>query len=337
MARARTVARSDRDTRVDMLRGIALISMFVAHVAPSQGPAGILEYSEFATAPLFALLIGMGGQLSSRGVRGIVGAFVRAGIRGVVLVALGLWLETLGAQIDIVLVYLALPVVLAPFLALLPDLGVFAVGAAAWAATPVAYSHFGADKMQAAIRHDQLGVRLWDSVATGHNYRLIELLVHVCAGILIARWYQRGASQAHMGLAGGALLFVVGALSLLNKTGRVDIVAYQPDRMVTFFCLALVAGFALLWLAVIPASWSIPPLSVAGAMTLTVYALQIIYLAWYVKYYMPGHPDDSWANLAVLIIGGLVFPMLWQRLVRSSPWNKGPIEGPTALITNIFR
>lgn len=36
---------------VDLARCLALIAMYVAHVAPSAGPAGILNLSEFVTAP----------------------------------------------------------------------------------------------------------------------------------------------------------------------------------------------------------------------------------------------------------------------------------------------
>ena len=48
-----------RDARVDMLRGLALVSMFVAHCAPDDGPFRLAALTEFATAPLFALLIGI--------------------------------------------------------------------------------------------------------------------------------------------------------------------------------------------------------------------------------------------------------------------------------------
>ena len=45
---------------MDAARGVAVISMFVAHTAPSNGTADVLYLSEFLTFPLFALLVGVG-------------------------------------------------------------------------------------------------------------------------------------------------------------------------------------------------------------------------------------------------------------------------------------
>ncbi|WP_447646028.1 hypothetical protein [Nocardioides zeae] len=49
-----------RDLGIDAARGLALVSMFVAHFAPTAGPGGVLDLSEYLTAPLFAFLIGWG-------------------------------------------------------------------------------------------------------------------------------------------------------------------------------------------------------------------------------------------------------------------------------------
>jgi hypothetical protein len=40
-----------RDLGVDVARGVAVFSMFVAHFAPSAGPGGVLILSEYLTAP----------------------------------------------------------------------------------------------------------------------------------------------------------------------------------------------------------------------------------------------------------------------------------------------
>lgn len=47
------------DTRLtwpDLARGVAVVSMLVAHTAPV---GGILNLSEFLTAPLFAMIVGV--------------------------------------------------------------------------------------------------------------------------------------------------------------------------------------------------------------------------------------------------------------------------------------
>ena len=48
---------------VDVARGLALVSMFLAHAAPSGGPGGALHLTEFLTAALFAALVGVGAAL----------------------------------------------------------------------------------------------------------------------------------------------------------------------------------------------------------------------------------------------------------------------------------
>ena len=40
-------------------------------------------------------------------------------------------------------------------------------------------------------------------------------------------------------------------------------------------------------------------------MTLTLYVLQILWLAYDVRVLHPGETDDSWTNLAVLLVGSL--------------------------------
>ena len=92
---------------VDWARGAAYVLMVVAHVAPGDGPARILLVSEFLTAPLFAMLIGVGAQLSwstsgEHGWRYVL----REAVRAVLVIALGLLLMRSAASVLIVLVHL---------------------------------------------------------------------------------------------------------------------------------------------------------------------------------------------------------------------------------------
>ena len=54
---------TSRRTDVDVVRFLALVSMYVAHVTPVQGPAHVFELSEYLTMPLFALLVTAGSPL----------------------------------------------------------------------------------------------------------------------------------------------------------------------------------------------------------------------------------------------------------------------------------
>ena len=103
---------------LDAARGLAVVSMLVAHLCPV---GGIFNVSEYLTAPLFAVIIGisMGVQLTER--RPPAGTFLLDNLqRGLVLVVLGVLLQALYDQIDVVLPYLGvLVIVLAPLALLL--------------------------------------------------------------------------------------------------------------------------------------------------------------------------------------------------------------------------
>ena len=73
-------------------------------------------------------------------------------------------------------------------------------------------------------------------------------------------------------------------------------------------------------------------LAVPGAMTLSVYVAHLWYLGW-VRRLGPGPwrsatgADDTWFNLAVLVVGALLLPLLWRAVVRIGPFRAGPLEG----------
>ena len=113
---------------LDAARGLAVVSMLVAHLCPV---GGVFNVSEYLTAPLFAVIIGisMGVQLTERRPPGVVPA--RQPQRGLVLIVLGVLLQAIYAQIDVVLPYLGvLVIVLAPLALLLHRVPVLTVGIA---------------------------------------------------------------------------------------------------------------------------------------------------------------------------------------------------------------
>lgn len=319
-----------------MLRGLALASMFVAHCAPDDGPFRLAALTEFATAPLFALLIGVGAALADRGNAGLPVAFVRAGVRAAVLVAVGLWVEPWGAQVDIVLVYLALPTLLAPLLARLPVTVLLGLATTSWAAAPVLLSWGRTHSTQALVVGDDVGHRLWDIVLAGEHYRLTTLIVFTCLGIVLWRW--TSTVPAWSAAVAGLLTLAGAALLMAAKTsGRLAFEPYDGSHLEIVLEALLVGGFALAWFALVPERLRLPALAAAGSMTLSVYVLQIAYLAWYTRDLHPGERDDSWSNVVVLCVGALVLPMLWRSLVSREPWSRGPLEGPTAAVTHLVR
>ena len=105
-----------RLTWLDLARGFAVISMIVAHTSPW---GGLLNASEYLTAPWFAMLIGISLLVAWEKAGGWV-VFVFGNVaRGLLLILLGEWLQRQYGQIDIVLQTLGLLIiVLAPIVAL---------------------------------------------------------------------------------------------------------------------------------------------------------------------------------------------------------------------------
>ena len=123
------VPTTERLDGLDAARGLAVLSMLVAHLCPA---GGVFTISEYLTAPLFAVIIGisMGVRLAER--RPPAGTFLLDNLqRGLVLVVLGVLLQAIYAQIDVVLPYLGvLVIVLAPLALLLHRLPVLTLGIA---------------------------------------------------------------------------------------------------------------------------------------------------------------------------------------------------------------
>jgi hypothetical protein len=323
---------SHRRTDVDVVRFLALVSMYVAHVAPVPGPAHVLELSEYLTMPLFALLVGVGAQLGAWGAGTTRQQWWSIAVRAVVLVGLGLALERAEAQVVIVLVHLGVLVVVAGLLVRLPTLAVVAVGVVAVVAAQLLADHAVVDAASGTWTSD-IARFLW----FGGPYRLLVMVLYAALGIALSRWWLRGdraRSSLVPGLVGAGLLVAAGAMLAAEQRGLVDLVPYSGTPQETLLDALVAVGVLGVGLATARAvSRSAPGRSVvsvlaaAGAMTLTLYALQILWLAYDVRVLHPAQADDTWANLAVLVVGSLVLAWAWASAVRRDPWRKGPVEG----------
>lgn len=334
-ARSAPAGGAGRDPGVDMLRGLALLLTGVSLCAPRSAPQLLVDVVDFATAPLFALLIGVGAQLGDRGSRALPAAFVRAGVRAAVLVALGFWLESWGAPLDVVLFSLALPTLLAPVLARLPLAVLLEIGTFCWAAGPALRDWGRARHAQAAAQGDKVGARLWDVVVAGPHYRLTTLLVFTCLGIVVWRAHAGTRTSARSGVTGLVAVVAAGGLLAARDAGRVSFEPLSGDRLEVFFAVLLVGGAAAVWFAVVPRGTRLPALAAAGSMSLSIYVVQVAYVTCVAGAGHRVNDAQSWINVAVLTLAALVLPMLWRSLVDRDPWARGPIEGATATVTRL--
>ena len=148
----------------------------------------------------------------------------------------------------------------------------------------------------------------------GGPYRLLPMVLYAALGIVLARWLLRGAGRrARLAPAavGAGLLVVAAGMLAAEQRGLVDLVPYSGTLQETVVDALVAAGVTLVGLAVARSLDRRAPRLVAaaaavGAMTLTLYSLQVLWLAYDVRVLHPGAADDSWTNLAVLLVGSLV-------------------------------
>ena len=317
-----------RRADVDVVRFLALVSMYVAHVAPVPGPAHVLELSEYLTMPLFALLVGVGAELGAR--RGGPRHWASVLVRALALVCLGLALERAEAQVAIVLAHLGVLLVVAAVIARLPHAVVGVVALVAMVAGPWLVRRTPVDLLV-----DQGWAGEAVRFAVGGPYLLLPMVLYAATGIVLARLLLRGAGRNAVlaPAAVGAGLLAVAALALAaEQRGLVDLVPYSGTLQETVLDALVATGVALVGLAGARAlegrsTRLVAGVAAVGAMTLTLYSLQVLWLAYDVRVLHPGAADDSWTNLAVLLVGSLVVTAAWRAVVRREPWNRGPLEG----------
>lgn len=321
-----------RDSGVDALRGLALVSMYVAHTAPTGGPAGIFTLSEYLTYPLFAALVGMGVELGTRRPWGA--AFVR----GCVLIVVGLLLDDLHTNVIGILVYLGVLTWVAHPLARLRTPTVAVVGLVAWAAA-VPVRHALLDTRHDLFLHGHLtAIRLLDYVATGDFYQLLSVIGYGAIGIVLLRLTREHGwmvARPRQLAVGAGLMVVSGIYSVVATRGATGMEPYEATYREHVFCLLLVVAVALLVLALAPGLGPITrALAPMGRMTLTLYALQIAYLSLWAHHLRPGVSDDRWSNTALLVVGSLAIAWAWPHVVRREPLRRGPLEGLTSVIVD---
>ncbi len=313
---------------LDLARGLAVLSMLVAHLSPVAGPFVVTDH---LTAPLFAVVIGAAmGLALARGGTDPARFVVDNLLRGVLLVALGVVLQATYGQVDVVLPYLGLLVaVLAPLALWLHRLPLLTAGLAVAGAvlgplvTERAREHLGSGASTAGtITRDLL---LW--LAAGPSYRLVSLLPMALGGLALAlllphldRW-RPAAGVAGVLLATSVAVHVLGAATADGAAAYSGTTAEVVAG--TFLAAgAVAAAFALA--DAVPRARGGPavlaPLLSVGRLALTAYTVQVLVLAL-LSVVRGGAPDDSW--LVLLVTAAVVVVCCW---LLDRTWGTGPLE-----------
>ncbi|QHC74795.1 acyltransferase family protein [Rathayibacter sp. VKM Ac-2805] len=320
--------RHDRLVAPDVLRGVAVAAMLVAHAMPlvpsaRTGVVGFLAWNvNDLASPLFALVMGMSAALVLARPGASPGrVLLRNAIRGAVLVALGVWLETWGSWIAIVLQYLGVVLVLGTPLLLLRSRTIAALAAVlALAAGPV----------NAAVAAAASGSPLALWLFTGPSYRATNLLPFFLLGALLLR---HGAQRDR-------LLPVLAAVAVVAYPVR-PLVALLlgvespsgslPDTLhdLGLVLLAYVAVVLLTTSRSTAVRRLLVPLRAIGTLALSVYVLQVALVAALARAGLGYSADTPLAALA-LVLGLCAAAVLWWRLLGA-----GPVERLTARLTGL--
>lgn len=326
---------------IDAARGLALIGMFVAHVAPAAATpeaAELLAIADERPRLLFALTAGFGLGFLTGGTRPLVDArgtiSRQLAIRAIILIALGL---VIGATLR-PLVFIILDVYGVAFLLMLPLLFVPArvalvLGTGLLAVTPGLAAAAAYDSTLIDARGREWGLFL-DWAITG-AYPVIVWVPVMLIGLGLARL---GAAEpsvvSRYALAGALTAAVMLPLTRLLPAES-DATASVFEHAVSASALALgnvglglviVAAMVLLTALARPpvtrvAGSVLSPIIAMGAMPLTIYTLHLVVISAAKRVEGGSSTDDSWALTAGLIVGSMLFAWFWRRYL-----GRGPLE-----------
>lgn len=312
-----------RDLGVDAVRGLALLSMYVAHTTSRADPGAVPLVANLLTAALFATLVGAGAGLT-RARPGLRAAVAGPLIRGAALVVLGLLLNRAGSSIIVILVHLGLLTWLVAVLSRCATRWVAAIGLVVLSTSPLLLDSLSATDDRLTMTGPHWQSLLLDLAATGDTYRLSSLLGWAAVGMVLARTV--------VVLPGWTRQLAVGITALVAATTLLLLLRPVPysgsyAELVVDGLLAggtLSAGVGLVRLA---GDREVGWLADLGRMALTLYALQVLGIAALERWLRPGEPPYGVEVLATLVGGSLVLALVWQAVPALRRWGRGPLEG----------
>jgi uncharacterized membrane protein len=332
---------------VDAARGIALIGMMVAHLAPAVASADLQQLVDFANERprlLFALTAGIGLGLLTGATRPVADAVARwtlrrqIAIRALLLIALGLIVVAVFAP----LVFVILDVYGVAFLVMLPMLflpGRVAVvlGAGLLTMTPAIATIAERDPDIVDLAAEPYGLLVeWFLVGA---YPVIIWVPVMLIGLGLARLDLTSPRV----VAGTALAGLVAAIALPLSSVLPDPAVIGADPATAAWAapvrasletvgntgVGLVVVAATVTLTLLArtgvrrvAGAALSPITAMGSMPLTIYTAHLIVIS-FGKYRSESGviTDDSWPLLIGSILGSMLFAWLWRRYV-----GRGPLE-----------
>ncbi|GLI26193.1 hypothetical protein ARHIZOSPH14_04350 [Agromyces rhizosphaerae] len=324
---------------VDAARGLALVGMFVAHLAPDAS-AGTLEATLLSVADerprlLFALAAGIGLGLLTGGERptsqGDRGELRRQlTVRAVLLLLLGLLLMyILQPLVSVILDEYGIAFLLLLPLVFLPRPLLLGLGAGLLVIMPGLALALSATEPVRDARSGRTFL-LVDWFLSG-SYPVLVWVPVMLVGLAFARYgLRRPSTTAIAGLVGLAAVVAYLPGNALLDMGSGTLADAVGTSLVTFANVG--AGLALTAALLAVTQWgtdatrraasiALSPLSAMGSMPLTVYTAHVVVISQAIRIEDGVPEDDSWTLLALTILGSMAFALAWRRWV-----GRGPLE-----------
>lgn len=310
---------------LDLARGLAVVSMVIAHTCPWGRPSIVTEY---LTAPWFAMLIGMSLVLAWEKTSGRAWHFLLASLaRGLLLIGVGELLQRAYYQIDIVLQTLGLlTIVLAPLVVVLGRRTRAWAGIAVLmvAASPLLMAA-GREWLAAGGADAGWPAYLLDLTATGLHYRVTTFVAIAAAGIAALPSLLAGRAAGRRGMLVAGALGVAAGLTYLAGRLTVGATPYSGTwpEILGAILLSLGATWGSAWLVSVVGrervrAW-LGAVVDTGRMALTAYAVQVLALAAIVRLWLDGGRDDHWQVMVGVIALCLTFSWAWLKVLPIGP------------------
>lgn len=330
---------------IDVARGIAIVGMVMIHIGPQTVPGGGALGAAYRSAHgrasiLFIVLAGIGVSLLAGGRHGATPGAVGARLwwRALVLLPLGLALQSLPVNVAVILQYYAVYFVVASLLVRLGDRVLLAVAATGLTAGPVIVLWL----QRTVPGWFEPGVPAWndasrivrDILLTGY-YPVAVWIAPLATGMWLGRRDLRAPATPWRMLAGGAIVAAVGFVSsdlLVGALGPATsdgdwrqlavVVPHNemPLWVVTASGIAVaITGSCILVARRLPRLvW---PMVAFGQLALTVYVLHILVLAWRPEWLVRDGFAAAWASIGRFTLISVALATAY-RLVAA----RGPLE-----------
>lgn len=343
---------ADRLVVPDVLRGIAILAMLIAHAAPlvRSLPVEVLfvqgNVNDLAS-PLFALVMGMSTAIVLRksgpspSDRTLIVA--QNAIRALILIGLGVWLSTWGSWIAIILSFLGLVLLIGTPLLLLSTRWILVIAAVLVVLSQPVNAFVGSFFVTGS------GIPLLlqpvDWMFTNSHYRVTNLLPFFLVGAALLRHGFR-RDPLLLGIFGVALMAyplrplyeafapMLGAdpLTILTMTRSGSWLDTLHDVGLVFLTYTAVVALATVRspraARIVGACFV--PLRALGSVSLSVYVLQVAVVA--IMAWTPLGLDNRWLEWFVLVVGVSAAGIVWWRFV-----GKGPIEWVIGVVSGRYR